>query len=73
MKIHVTLVTSFSGKDGREWVKVDFIDARGEVGTTMFAKGAFATPEIDITPEQLSEFSETEIEFNPRGRMVSVG
>jgi len=72
MKVHVTQVTAITGKDGREWTKVAFVTPTGDVGTAMYAKGSFETPERNITDEELSQYATTQVEFDQRGRLVSV-
>jgi len=67
MKVCITKVTDFSGKDGREWTKIDFIAEDGETGTAMYKKGDY-----DVQVDTFSLGSVSEVEFNQRGRLVSV-
>lgn len=71
MKVIVTKVTEIVGKDGREWTKLDFVAATGDVGTVMYQRGKFnITQDIDMS--EIADRAGTSVEFDQRGRLVSV-
>jgi len=73
MKVHVTEAKIVVGKDKREWLKVSFIKPNGETGSGILPSNVCAIPKINITTEELLNFTQTEVEFDDRGRLVNVG
>lgn len=66
MKVCITKITDITGKDGREWTKLDFVQESGETGTIIYEKGKYKVNENDFS---LVSFSS--VEFDQRGRLVS--
>lgn len=67
MKVCVTKVTEITGKDGREWTKLDFVTADGSTGTAMYKKG-----EHSVTPDEKQLAYDTDLQFDNRGRLTAV-
>lgn len=71
---------SFSGKDGRKWVKYTAINSKGEEVAMFFSAEqaeALAIPDaVVVKPAQLEQlFKElpiVDVQFNQRGRVESV-
>jgi len=72
MKVAITSITHFDGKDGRSWTKIGFLKVTGEVGEKMFPRNAYPILS-DIEPVTLPEHAfATELSFDERGRLVTI-
>lgn len=71
MRVHLTQVTVIIGKDKREWLKVSGVLASGETVNGLLPKPD-VVPDIHITPEDLANYPEGEVDFDQRGRIVEV-
>lgn len=71
MKVAITAIVNFSGKDGREWTKVCYLKPNGETGHALLPQG-----KLDLSntrPVDLAGFEfEDEIVFGERGFVEEV-
>jgi len=81
MRVILTSKQAIKAKTGQEYVKCSFIDAQtGEAGDLFCTKEQFASYELPedrvLTAEQLKALdwpvSESNAEFNQRGRLVGL-
>lgn len=73
MLVHITEAVIITGKkDGRRWLKLSFVKPDGATGVAMLEDDGKPLPVVDITQEELLKFTQTDVVFDDRGRVVSV-
>jgi len=71
MKVHLTQCLVIIGKDKREWLKISGITDEGEAISGLLPKPD-VLPEVNIGLADLEQYSTTDVQFDQRGRVVSV-
>lgn len=73
MKVVITEAKIIVGKDKREWLKISFIKPSGETGSGLLPAGVCKVPDVNLNVEELSNYTQTDVQFDDRGRLVNVG